>query len=135
MIGLVMATVVAAYAQSPVGTGTGASVSGIAVNRSTLNSSVTITTGNAFQTVLASNQTNGKPRQSLTIDNNNATDTCWVTFGVLNGVVITAANAAKGSSIQLLAGQALTRYWPYVPNDEIEATCASTSDTLYVDNN
>jgi hypothetical protein len=118
----------------------GEQVQGVAINRSTLNNSATITTGNTFQTVLATSQgvvtAQGGPqqRQALTIQNNNATDSCWISFGVLaNGTKITAANAAKTTSILLLAGQAYTRYWPYVPNDEIEATCASNSDTLYVD--
>ena len=121
-------------AQAQNGTGTGASTAGVAVNRSTLNSSATITTGNTFQTVLASNQTNGKPRQSLTIENTNATDNCWITFGQIGTTVITVGNAAKASSILLTPGEALTRYWPYVPNDEIEGTCATTGDFLYIDN-
>lgn len=121
-----------AQAQSPP---TGMSVSGSAINRSTLNSSATITTGNTFQTVLKSNAGTSTQRQSLTIQNNNTTDACWLSFGTLaNGTAITAANAAKASSIGLAAGQAYTRYWPFVPNDEIEATCASNSDTLYIDN-
>lgn len=100
---------------------------------STTNSSGTITTGAAFQTVLSAvTQTN--QRRSLTIENNNASDNCWITFGTLaNGTKITAANAAKGTSILLIPGGSLTRYYPYVPNDEIEATCATTSDTLYID--
>lgn len=94
----------------------------------TTNASVVITTGNTFQTVLAIvSPTAG--RRSLTIQNNNATDSCWISFGV----GVTAGNATKGKSILLLAGQSYTRYFPYVPSDEIEATCATTSDTLYVD--
>ena len=98
-------------------------------NKNTTNSSATIATGNTFQAVL----TAAKNRNSLTIENNNATDSCWITFGVLSGPTITAGNASKNSSALLLAGQAYTRYWPYVPNDEIEATCASNSDTLYIE--
>src|SRR5579859_5918484 len=94
------------------GPGPGTGVSGIVVNRSTLNSSVVITTGNTFQKVLSSNANTSTPRQALTIQNNNATDSCWITFGVLAGATITAANAAKASSILLTAGQSYTRYWP-----------------------
>lgn len=91
----------------------------------TTNRSVVITTGNTFQAVLAASLT----RRSLTIQNNNASDNCWLKFGV----GVTAANATIGTSILLLPGQAFTRYFPYVPSDEIEGTCASNSDTLYVD--
>jgi hypothetical protein len=93
-------------------------------NRATINGSVVITTGNTFQKVLSA----GAP-WSVTIENNNATDSCWIQFG--QGV--TAANAAKGKSILLLPGGSWARYYPYVPSDEIEGTCASNSDTLYVD--
>lgn len=90
----------------------------------TTNHSVVITTGNTFQTVLAA-----ATRRSLTIQNNNANDNCWIQYGV----GVTAANASKGASIFLQPGWSYTRYFPFVPNDEIEATCATTSDTLYVD--
>jgi hypothetical protein len=91
----------------------------------TTNGSVVITTSNTFQTVLTSGR-----RLSLTIQNNNtSTDSCWIMFG--KGV--TAANATKAKSIELLQGQAYTRYYPYIPLDEIEGTCASGSDSLYID--
>jgi hypothetical protein len=108
-------------------------VTGTAINLSTLNASVTIATGNTFQTILASNVGTAARRQSLTIQNNNTTDSCWLSFGKIGSTTITAGNAAKASSILLLAGGSYTRYWPYVPNDEIEATCTTTSDTLYLD--
>ena len=99
-------------------------------NKNTTNNSATIATGNTYQTVLAA-ATN---RASLTIENNNATDSCWLTFGTLaNGTKITAGNASKANSILLLAGGSFQRYFPYVPADEIEATCASNNDTLYID--
>jgi hypothetical protein len=87
----------------------------------TTNSSVVIATGNTFQTILA---TSTKHR-SLTIENNNATDNCWVFIG--------AGSATAATSILLLPGGSYARYYPYIPSDVIQATCASTSDTLYVD--
>lgn len=90
-------------------------------NKNTTNGSVTIATGNTFQTALAASSS----RASLTIENNNASDNCWLFIG--------AGSAAKGTSILLLPGGSYTRYFPYVPADAIQATCATTSDTLYVD--
>lgn len=90
----------------------------------TTNSSIVITTGNTFQQVLAALVPPAQ-RRSLTIQNNNATDSCWLFIG--------AGTATKGTSILLLAAGAYTRYFPYVPADVIQATCASTNDTLYVD--
>ena len=90
----------------------------------TTNSSATITAGNTFQTVLAAVTSTGD-RRSLTIQDNNATDSCWLFIG--------GGSATKGTSILLLAGGSYTRYYPYIPNDAIQATCATTSDTLYVD--
>jgi hypothetical protein len=90
----------------------------------TTNSSAVITTGNTFQTVLSA-VTQNNQRRSLTIQNNNATDSCWIFIG--------AGTAAKGTSILLLAGGSYTRYYPYIPSDAIQATCATSADTLYVD--
>lgn len=90
----------------------------------TTNSSVVITTGGTFQTVLAAvTQTN--QRRSLTIENNNATDSCWLFPG--------SGSATKATSILLLPGGSYARYYPYIPNDAIQATCATSADTLYVD--
>lgn len=102
----------------------GSPVQGVAQFRGTVNKSAVITTGNTFQTVLPAETSNSK-RQSLTVANNNATDSCWLFIG--------AGTATKGISILLLAGGSYSRYWPYVPQDVIQATCASNSDTLYVD--
>lgn len=103
------------------------------------NVSATITTGNTFQTVLAASteysasQSGKKRRLSLTIENNNASDSCWVDFGVrTGGTQITAANATKAESIYLGAGGSYVRYFPYIPSDEIEATCTGTNDTLHI---
>jgi hypothetical protein len=64
-------------------------------------------------------------RQALTIENNNASDSCWVYIGT--------GTPTEAKSILLLAGGSYTRYWPYVPNDTLQATCASNNDTLYID--
>jgi hypothetical protein len=106
----------------------GMPVEGVVINRATVNSSVTIAAGNTFQQVLPSNFGTSTQRQALTIQNNNTnTDSCWVFLGA-------TASATKATSILLAVGQAYTRYWPFVPSDAIQVTCASTSDTLYVDN-
>lgn len=87
-----------------------------------------ITTGNTFQTILPAVTSNNQ-RKSLEIQNNNATDNCWIDFGI----GVTAGNASKANAYLLQPGWALTRYTPYIPADEIEATCATTADTLRVD--
>jgi hypothetical protein len=100
-------------------------VSGAPVNRSTVNASVVITTGNTFQLVLATNLNTSTQRQALTIVNNNASDSCWLYIG--------SGSPTKNTSILLLAGGSYTRYWPYIPNDTLQATCAGNSDPLYID--
>jgi len=100
--------------------------SGAPVNRATLNSSTTITTGNTFQTVLASNFNTTTQRQALTIQNNNLSDNCWIYLG--------SGTATEAKAILLLAGGSYTRYWPFVPSDAIQATCATANDTIYIDN-
>lgn len=120
----------------------GMAVQGVQANVSTLNVPTIITTGNTFQVVLPSNLNTGIRRQSLTIENNNATDNCFILIGgpwaagdttatsrTINGVSITSVK----DGILLLPGGQYTRYWPLVPSDQILATCASTSDSLYVD--
>lgn len=94
-------------------------------NRTTINTPTTIVTGNTFQTILKATN-----RWALTIENNNTNgDNCWIEFGV----GITFSNATKANSALLLPGGSYTRYYPYIPSDEIEATCATASDSLYVD--
>jgi hypothetical protein len=91
----------------------------------TTNASVTITTASVFQQVLASVLLTSS-RRSLTIQNNQtSTDNCWIFLG--------AGTATKAASILLAPGQSYTRYYPYIPNDEIQATCATAADSLYVD--
>jgi hypothetical protein len=96
----------------------------ITVPAVTTNSSVTITTGNTFQTVLTPPTAPAQWR-SLTIENNNASDNCWIT--------VDGGTPTKATAILLLPGGAYTRYFPYVPANAIKGTCATTGDTLYVD--
>lgn len=93
----------------------------------TVNGSVTIVTGGTFQQVLASVPPGSISRRSITIQNNNitGTDNCWVFIG--------NTTATVGKSILLMPGGSYQRYFPYVPSDVIQATCATTSDTLYVE--
>ncbi len=93
----------------------------------TINGSVVIATGNTFQQILPALGAPPAARRSLTIQNNQTTtDNCWIFVGP-------TASATKGTSILLPPAQAYTRYFPYVPSDNIAGTCASSSDTLYVD--
>lgn len=97
----------------------------------TINRSVTITSGAAFQTVQGSAAFTGEPnvptRRSLTVMNNNINgDNCWVFVGAL-------ASATTPTSILLLPGGSYTRYMPFVPSDPINVNCTTTGDTVYVD--
>jgi hypothetical protein len=98
---------------------------------------IKITTGLTFQAALAAAN-----RRSITIQNNNATDACYLLVGgpwqagdttstsrTINSVSVTGIQGA----ILLAAGQTYSRGFPYVPNDAILATCATTGDSLYVD--
>jgi hypothetical protein len=87
------------------------------------NGVVTINTGNKFQEVLASS---GTARRMLRISNRNANrDSCWVFVG--------SGQASKEGSYAVLAGKEYLRYPPFVPSDAIQATCASSLDTLDVE--
>jgi hypothetical protein len=88
--------------------------------------SVSIVAGNKFQQILPEDST-GKARRVLVIDNNNTNgDNCWVFVG--------GSRASKEKSDKVLApGDEYVKYWPFVPSDEIQATCASSSDTLSVE--
>lgn len=94
------------------------------VDAATTNGSAVIATGNTFQTVLAA-VVPPAIRRSLTIQNNNASDACWIYIG--------SGTAAQGTSISLPAGQVYARYFPYIPSDAIQATCATSASTLYID--
>jgi hypothetical protein len=94
-------------------------------NAPTTNIPVVIAAGNSFQTILAA-QSGTTTRRSLTIQNNNTnTDSCWLFIG--------GGSATKATSIVLLPGGSYQRYFPYLPSDAIQATCATTADTMYLD--
>jgi hypothetical protein len=100
------------------------------VTRATVVVPTTIATGNTFQTILAAGA-----KFSIEIVNNNATDSCWITYGTLsNGTKITAGNATTATAELLMPGGSFQRYSPSstVPTDEFEATCATSADTLAV---
>jgi hypothetical protein len=91
-------------------------------NKTTTNGSLAITTGNTFQQVLAANAN----RASITVENNNTNgDNCWIT--------VDGGAPTKAIAILLVPGGSYQRYFPYVPSGAIQATCATTADTLYVD--
>lgn len=110
----------------------------------TIAAPVKITTGLTYQQILPA-LTGSKSRNSITIQNNNSSDSCqiiivgtgspWLagdtttTSRTVNGVSMTAAQA----SILLTSGQSYTRYFPFIPSDQFLATCATTADSLYVD--
>jgi hypothetical protein len=83
--------------------------------------SVTIETANKFQQVVPAT---GAQRRALRIKNANS-DNCWVYIG--------SDKASKENSIALDPGSSYVRYWPLAPTDAIQATCASSSDTLLVE--
>ena len=83
---------------------------------------VTINTANKFQQVLAS----GTTLRMLRIGNNNTNDdSCWVFVG--------RSQASKEGSYEVRPGKEYLRYPPFVPSDAVQATCASSSDTLDVE--
>ena len=82
---------------------------------------VTINTANKFQQILTSSET---ARRMIRISNNNG-DSCWVFVG--------GGKASKESSYPVEPGKAYLRYPPFTTSDAIQATCASSSDTLDVE--
>lgn len=85
--------------------------------------SVTIVMGNKFQQVLNASTT---ALRMLRIGNNNTNDdVCWVFVG--------SSQASKDASYAVPPGKEYLRYPPFVPSDAIQATCASSSDTLDVE--
>jgi hypothetical protein len=87
------------------------------------NTVVTINTANKFQQILAAG---GTQLRMLRISNNNTNgDNCWVFVG--------SGRASKESSYPVPPGKEYLRYPPFVPSDTIQATCASSRDTLEVE--
>jgi hypothetical protein len=109
----------------------------------TANMSIKITTGGTFQQVAPLKQS----MQSLTIQNNNpmaGAEMCYLDVsgaiplgallgGTANGVGSPAPATWQGATILLPPGASYTRYYPYIPQGPIVATCTTTNDTLYVD--
>jgi hypothetical protein len=89
------------------------------------NNLVTIAAGNAFQQVIGSDSS-ATERQALIIKNDNSNgDSCWVFFG--------SNTPSKEKSVLVASGDTYVRYWPFVSSDTMRATCASSSDALYVE--
>jgi copper(I)-binding protein len=119
-----LATVAGAAAQSAIPSG---------------NWSVKITTGNTFQIVQGANNA----RRALTIQNNNAADSCYVNIdgsvvaGNTTSTTVTTSDSkqsmtAAQASILLVPGGSYTRYYPYTDGGPITVTCATAGDSLYV---
>lgn len=101
----------------------------------TVKTPITITTGGTFQTALPAVATNSAARRSMTIQNNNLAkacqaagncDVCYLYLGPIG-------SATLNNSLRLGAGQAYTRFYPYVPSDAVNVTCDTTGDFMYVD--
>jgi hypothetical protein len=89
------------------------------------NNLFTIATGNAFQQLTGPNVSTTE-RQALIIKNDNSNgDSCWVFFG--------NNKPSKEKSVIVASGDSYIRYWPFVSSDAMQATCASSSDALYVE--
>jgi hypothetical protein len=85
--------------------------------------SATIAIANKFQQIVPAS---GAERKAVTIKNNNTNnDICWLYIG--------SDKATKDNSIALDPGTSYVRYWPLAPTDAIQATCASSSDSLLVE--
>jgi hypothetical protein len=101
-------------------------VAGAPVLRSTLSTPTTITNANQFQTILGSTQSGTVIRQQLTVENNNASNIfCYLFFGT--------STATTPNSLLLNSGIPYRREWPFIPNDQVQATCTLTGGSLYVD--
>lgn len=119
--------IVSSYAQQPVTVCVPTFINGQLncarpAQQPTTNVTVVVAAGNTFQTILAASTS----RLNMTIQNNNVNgDNCWLFIG--------SGSATKATSILLGQGGSYQRYFPYLPSDAIQATCTTTSDTLYVD--
>lgn len=93
-----------------------------------------IAAGGTYQQILPAGMKFG-----IIIQNNNASDSCTITYGTLSTtgqqINVANANATAGNAFLLTAGGSFNRFSPssYVPSDPILGTCASTSDTLRVE--
>lgn len=108
---------------------TGQPVEGVTIAQGSVVVHTVIISGNTFQSILPANGSRG----SVQIENNNATDTCWISYGFISGAAITAGNAVKGDAVELLPGGSIGRYWPLTISEEIVGTCTGTNDTMRVD--
>jgi hypothetical protein len=113
--------------------------------RPTANMSVKITTPLTYQLIAPLKQS----MQSLTIQNNNPMSTsemCYIDvsgaipIGATTGGVPTGGTGTPipgswaGASVLLPPGASYTRYYPYIPQGPIVATCGpGLNDSLYVD--
>lgn len=105
----------------------------------TSNQSISITAGNTYQAISPS----GQSMKSLTIQNTNTSDNCFIEISgivavgntLTTAVTITGkpASTAQHVSILLGPGQSYSRYAPYIPTGPIVGTCAVTGDSIYVD--
>lgn len=105
--------------------------------KATVPGALSITTGLTYQQIVA-----GGPKFSLTIQNNNLVDNCWIIVGgpfVAGDTTATSRTVAGASitslkaSVLLVPGGSYTRYSPYIPGDAILGTCTTTADSIYVD--
>jgi hypothetical protein len=100
-------------------------VAGAPINRSTLSTPTTITTANTFQTILGTTQSGTTVRQELTVENNNASNVfCYLFFGT--------STATTPNSLLLNSGVPYRRDWPFVPSDQLQATCTLTGGSLFL---
>ena len=98
---------------------------GAPVLRSTVSTPTTITTANTFQTILSSAQSGTTIRGQLTVENNNASNVfCYLFFGT--------STATTPNSLLLNSGFPFLRSWPFVPNDQLQATCTLTGGSLFL---
>jgi hypothetical protein len=118
-----------------------------ALDLPTTNNSQTIATGNTYQQLLPALAFGvDSARKSLTVQNNNASDSCYLIIGSIGGQVVggtttTSTNVtingktltAQQASILLTTGVPYTRYLPAIPSDALFVTCANAGDSVYVD--
>lgn len=147
-----------AHAQSP----NNLTVQGAATNRSSVLAPAVITTGLTYQLLLPgiapTNPASAVQRGALIIQNNTvsagafSTDLCYVLIAtpaiasqIVAGTTTTSTNitanvngvsktltAAQWSSVYS-GGGSYNRLWPYTPSDPVYGTCATASDSIYVE--